>query len=177
MDRLWSPWRYAYVTDAATARRDPAACAFCEALARPDGPENWVVRREERAFVILNKYPYNSGHLMVCPTRHVVHLSELTPEEGAALFSLAARAVDVLRASMNAEAVNLGANLGRAAGGSIDHLHVHAVPRWAGDTNFLPVTADTKVLVEMLDTTWRRLSGEGARWDGAAAAPAAGVRP
>lgn len=152
----------------AAAGHDPATCVFCDALARPDGPETGVVRREASAFVILNRYPYNTGHLMVCPTRHVVHLSELTPEEGAGLFALTGRAVDVLRATMNAESANVGANLGRAAGGSIDHLHVHVVPRWPGDTNFMPVTAETKVLVEMLGDTWRRLTGETARWDGPA---------
>lgn len=168
MDRLWSPWRYAYVTGDAEKTDEAGVCVFCVAQRQEDGPANWVVRREPLAFVILNKYPYNSGHVMVCPNRHVTALSDLTPAESAAVFSLTARAVDVLRGTMHAEAVNLGANLGRIAGGSIDHLHVHVVPRWSGDTNFMPILADTKVLVQMLDTTFARLRDGAARWDGAA---------
>jgi ATP adenylyltransferase len=96
---------------------------------------------------------------MVCPTRHATLLSELSAEEGAALFSLAARTDRALRTAMGAEGVNLGANLGRAAGGSIDHVHLHLVPRWTGDTNFMPVVAETKVMVQMLADTWTRLRG------------------
>jgi len=128
---------------------------------------NWIVRREPLAFVILNIYPYNSGHVMVCPTRHATLLSDLSADEGAALFSLAARTDRALRASMGAEGVNMGANLGRAAGGSIDHVHLHLVPRWTGDTNFMPVVAETKVMVQMLADTWTRLRG--ADWGGAGA--------
>lgn len=146
----------------------PDACVFCAALTREDGPDNWIVRREPHAFVILNIYPYNSGHVMVCPSRHVQALSELTGEEGAALFSLSARTVDLLRGALRADSVNLGANLGRSAGGSIDHLHVHAVPRWPGDTNFMPIVADTKVLVMTLQDTWTRLREAFAAADGAA---------
>jgi ATP adenylyltransferase len=135
----------------------PAGCVFCEALARPDGPDNWIVRREPLAYVILNIYPYNSGHVMVCPTRHATLLSELTAEEGAALFSLAARTDRVLRSALTAEGVNVGANLGRAAGGSIDHVHLHLVPRWTGDTNFMPVCSETKVMVQMLGESWEKL--------------------
>ena len=150
----------------AATEGDPGACVFCCALTAVDGPDNWIVRREPLAFVILNIYPYNSGHVMVCPTRHVQALSDLTPEEGAALFSLAARTVDLLRGALRADSVNLGANLGRSAGGSIDHLHVHAVPRWPGDTNFMPIIADTKVLVMTLSDTWTRLRDAFAAADG-----------
>lgn len=153
---------------AGAAADGPGGCVFCAALAKPDGPENWIVRREPHAFLILNIYPYNSGHVMVCPVRHVTSLSELSAEEGAALFSLATRTVDLLRGAMQAEAVNLGANLGRVAGGSIDHVHLHAVPRWSGDTNFMPVVADTKVMVQMLGDTWTRLREGTAGWDGGA---------
>lgn len=143
-----------------TADRKPPAqevCVFCDAQTKPDGTESWIVRREPHAFVILNIWPYNSGHVMVCPARHVEAPSELTPEEGSALFSLAARMTDVFRRNLRADAVNLGANLGGAAGGSIAHLHLHVVPRWAGDTNFMPVVADAKVLVMSLEDTWKRL--------------------
>ena len=151
--------------------RDPreggaGACVFCAALGREDGPENWIVRREPHAFVILNIYPYNAGHVMVVPVRHVQALSDLTEEEGAACFSLVARTVDLLRTALGADAVNVGANIGRSAGGSIEHLHLHAVPRWPGDTNFMPVVADTKVLVATLLDTWTRLRDASAGWAG-----------
>lgn len=159
MDRLWSPWRYAYVK----ADRPPG-CVFCDVLGAPDSAETLVVRREPRAFVILNRYPYNSGHCMVLPRRHVTALSELAPDELSDLAGLVSRTVEVLRTAYGAEAVNLGANLGRHAGGSIDHLHLHCVPRWAGDTNFMPVTGGTKVLVELLAESWARLS-DPALWE------------
>jgi len=146
-------------------RGTEGACVFCDALAAPDTEESLVVRREPLAFLLLNRYPYNSGHCMVLPNRHVTELSDLTPEESAAVFGLLARTVDLLRSSMKAEAVNVGGNLGRHAGGSIDHLHLHCVPRWAGDTNFMPVVAETKVLVEMLGDTRRRLARSARAWD------------
>ena len=145
----------------------PAGCVFCDALGKEDGEANWVVRREPHAFVILNIYPYNSGHVMVCPARHVTELSGLTDEEGAALFSLVSRTDRALRETMGAEGVNIGANLGRAAGGSIDHVHLHLVPRWTGDTNFMPIVAETKVMVQTLEGTWQRLRA--AHWDAGAA--------
>jgi len=160
MDYLVSPWRYAYVSG-----KRPEGCAFCEALARVDGEENLVVRRETHAFLILNLYPYNSGHCMVVPTRHAVDPSELTAEESANVWSLVARTADLLRRPMGAEGVNVGMNLGRVSGGSIEHLHVHLVPRWQGDTNFMPIVAQTKVLVELLRDTHRRFVEAMRSWD------------
>jgi len=151
MDRLISPWRYAYVT----AKR-PDGCAFCEEQKRDDGIENLIVLRDAHAFLILNRFPYNSGHCMVIPKRHVVDPSEMTPEESAGVWGLVARTADLLRGPLAAEGVNIGVNLGRVSGGSIAHLHVHLVPRWQGDTNFMPITADTKVLVELLASTYAR---------------------
>jgi ATP adenylyltransferase len=153
MDRLISPWRYAYVSG-----KRPDGCPFCEAQKTPAGVENLVVLREPHAFLILNLYPYNSGHCMVVPTRHVVDLSELTAEESAGVWTLVARAADVLRKPLGAEGVNVGVNLGRVSGGSIEHLHVHLVPRWQGDTNFMPIVAHTKVLVELLRDTYARFA-------------------
>ena len=140
-----------------TAKR-PDGCAFCEELKRPDGVENLIVLREPHAFLILNRFPYNSGHCMVVPTRHLVEPSEMTPEESAGVWDLVARTADLLRKPLGAEGVNVGLNLGRVSGGSIDHLHVHLVPRWQGDTNFMPITADTKVLVELLSGTYARFA-------------------
>ena len=153
MDRLISPWRYAYVS----APR-PDGCPFCDAQKRTDGPENLIVRREAHAFLILNMYPYNNGHCMVVPARHVVELSELSAEESAGLWDLVSRTADLLRNPLKAEGVNVGVNLGRVSGGSIEHLHVHLVPRWQGDTNFMPIIAETKVLVELLRDTHARFT-------------------
>jgi ATP adenylyltransferase len=153
LDRLISPWRYAYVS----APR-PDGCPFCEAQKREDGPENLIVRREAHAFLILNMYPYNNGHCMVVPARHVVDLSDLSAEESAGLWSLVSRTADLLRKPLAAEGVNVGVNLGRVSGGSIEHLHVHLVPRWQGDTNFMPIIAETKVLVELLRDTHARFT-------------------
>lgn len=153
MDRLISPWRYAYVS-----QKRPEGCAFCDAQTKPDGVENLIVLREAHAFLLLNLYPYNSGHCMVVPARHLVDPSELTPEESSCLWGLVARTADLLRKPLGAEGVNVGVNLGRVSGGSIDHLHVHLVPRWQGDTNFMPIVADTKVLVELLRDTYARFT-------------------
>jgi ATP adenylyltransferase len=153
MDRLISPWRYAYVSSPR-----PDGCPFCDAQKRVDGPENLIVRREPHAVLILNMYPYNSGHCMVVPARHVVEMSELSAEESAGLWSLVSRTADLLRKPLAAEGVNVGVNLGRVSGGSVDHLHVHLVPRWQGDTNFMPIIADTKVLVELLRDTHARFT-------------------
>jgi len=153
MDRLISPWRYAYVTGPR-----PDGCAFCKVQKETDGPENLVVLREAHAFLILNLYPYNSGHCMVVPARHVADPSELTADESKSVWDLVARTADVLRKPLGAEGVNVGVNLGRVSGGSIDHLHVHLVPRWQGDTNFMPIVADTKVLVELLRDTYARFT-------------------
>jgi ATP adenylyltransferase len=153
MDRLISPWRYAYVTGPR-----PDGCAFCEIQKKTDGPENLVVLREAHAFLVLNLYPYNSGHCMVVPARHVADPSALTADESKCVWDLVARTADVLRSRLGAEGVNVGVNLGRVSGGSIEHLHIHLVPRWQGDTNFMPIVADTKVLVELLRDTYARFT-------------------
>lgn len=143
----------------------PAGCVFCSVLDREDGPDNLVVRRERHAYLILNHYPYNNGHCMVIPTRHVERPSDLSAEESAALWGLVTRTADLLGGPLRAEGVNVGVNLGAVSGGSIDHLHVHLVPRWPGDTNFMPVIAGTKVLVELLGDTYRRFAEAIRGWD------------
>ncbi len=134
----------------------PPGCVFCDALAKADDEDSYVVLREPHAFLILNRYPYNNGHCMVIPTRHEERLSGLDADEASAVWSLVARTADLLRDAMNAHGVNVGLNLGAASGASIDHLHVHLVPRWSGDTNFMPVIGKTKVMVEMLSDTMAR---------------------
>jgi ATP adenylyltransferase len=152
VDRLWSPWRLAYVTG--TAR--PTECVFCEAV-QASAPD-LVVGRGERAFVILNLYPYNNGHLMVVPNRHIAALSLATGEELAEMMQLTQHAELALTEAYEPHGLNVGLNLGKAAGaGVLDHLHIHVVPRWNGDTNFMTVVGDVRVLPEQLSTTAARL--------------------
>jgi ATP adenylyltransferase len=140
-----------------SAERTEDGCVLCAALAQDcDGPENLIVHRDEHAALILNKYPYNNGHCMVIPHRHVVEPSELSADEARDVWALVARMADVLRGPLRAHGVNVGVNLGSASGGSIRHLHVHLVPRWSGDTNFMPVIGDTKVMVETVEDTYAR---------------------
>ena len=162
MERLWSPWRLGYVMG-----ERPAGCVFCTLQDVEDGPGNLIVRREPHAFLILNRYPYTTGHCMVVPRRHVVELVDLEPAEVSGVWSLVARVSAVLRGPFTAHGVNVGVNLGSASGGSIAHLHVHLVPRWNGDTNFMPVVGGTKVMVESLEDTYTRLVAgvDAAGWD------------
>ncbi len=154
MDRLWTPWRLAYVTEASVVT---PACIFCDALARVD-TEPLVVHRGRDVFVILNKYPYNNGHLMVVPHRHVAWLADLTSDELAEFMLLTQQAEKALTAIYNPHGFNMGLNLGKPAGaGVLDHVHLHVVPRWNGDTNFMSVVGETRVLPEELPQTAARL--------------------
>jgi ATP adenylyltransferase len=154
MDRLWTPWRLAYVTEASTVT---PPCIFCDALAHLDS-EPLVVHRGHAAFVLLNKYPYNNGHLMVVPHRHVGWLADLTREELAEFMWLTQQAEKALTAVYHPHGFNMGLNLGKPAGaGVLDHLHLHVVPRWNGDTNFMSVVGETRVLPEELPRTAERL--------------------
>jgi ATP adenylyltransferase len=154
MERLWTPWRLRYVTEAST----PApGCIFCDAHARL-ATEPLVVHRGERAFVILNKFPYNNGHLMIVPMRHVGRLAELEPAELAELAALTQASEGALDDVYRPHGFNMGLNLGRPAGaGVLDHLHLHVVPRWDGDTYFMAVVGETRVLPEELPETARRV--------------------
>jgi len=145
---LWAPWRLAYVQHADELDR----CIFCEPEAE------LLVERDELALAVLNRFPYSSGHLLVAPVRHVGEFTELTAEEAAAIHALAAEGIRQLRTSYAPQGFNLGWNLGRVAGAGIeDHVHLHVVPRWNGDTSFMPVVGDVKVLPEALEETARRL--------------------
>jgi ATP adenylyltransferase len=152
--QLWAPWRLEYI-----ARADELpGCVFCRAAAGDD-EEMLVVHRGREAFVLLNRFPYASGHLMVAPFRHVGDLGDLSDGEAVEVHRLAAQGLGALSATYAPEGYNLGWNLGRIAGaGIVDHVHEHVVPRWAGDTNFMPVLADVKVLPEHLVETRRRLA-------------------
>ena len=151
---IWAPWRLEYIGEAGSQD----GCVFCAEAVGELGEESLTVRRGDRAFVLLNKFPYSSGHLMVASLRHVADLAELTPGEAAELHELTTQAIAALRAVYAPDAFNVGWNLGQVAGGSISgHLHEHVVPRWSGDTNFMPVLADIKVVPEHLLATRDRL--------------------
>jgi len=147
-DNLWAPWRMEYILG-----KKGDACVFC------DPARELVVASQARAFVCLNKYPFAAGHLLVVPTRHVSELAELAPDEADDFFRLVRASVERLQKALRPEGVNVGMNLGKAAGAGIaEHLHAHVVPRWNGDTNFLPVLADVRVMPEYLHTTRDRIS-------------------
>jgi ATP adenylyltransferase len=151
---LWAPWRLEYVGSADEHR----GCLFCLA-AEGDDEERLVVHRGQEAFVLLNRFPYASGHFMVAPRRHKGEFAELADEELVEVHRLAAQGIGALAQLYEPQGYNLGWNLGRIAGaGIVDHVHLHVVPRWAGDTNFMPVLADVKVLPEHLLETRRRLA-------------------
>ncbi len=152
---LWAPWRMEFIRS-----EKPPGCIFCEFPAAPeeDDRKNLLVHRSAHAFTCLNKYPYNSGHVMVVPRAHLAELAALGPAEWADLQAELRRATEVVRAVYQPEGLNVGMNLGRSAGaGIVDHLHWHVVPRWIGDNNFMPVLADMRVVVEALDEAWQRL--------------------
>ena len=153
MDRLWAPWRLSYVT---AAQVPPTDCIFCDAT---DGRDiDLVLLRGLRCYVILNLYPYNNGHLMVVPNRHLSTLEALTPEEQAELMTLARLSEMALNEAYRPQGINVGINLGKAAGAGIEnHLHIHLVPRWSGDTNFMTAVGQTRVLPEDLTATAARL--------------------
>jgi len=166
LDRLWAGWRSEYIagvtadeTSPPGADRDESLCVFCRIL-DSDAPaeETFVVWRGERTAAILNAYPYTSGHVLVLPIRHVGELEDLDGEEAAALWAGVTDAVRAIKAAYRPEGVNFGANIGRGAGAGIPgHFHVHALPRWNGDTNFMTSIAEARVLPEALSVTWRKL--------------------
>ena len=155
MRQLWAPWRLAYVQEAGAAE----GCVFCQEAAGELGETSLVVHRGELAVVLLNKFPYSSGHLMVATVRHIPSLGDLELEEAAEIHALTVQGIAALSKIYAPDGFNVGWNLGAVAGGSIAaHLHQHIVPRWSGDTNFMPVLADVKVLPEHLESTRVRLT-------------------
>lgn len=157
MDYLWTPWRYQYMQQAASGNQPE--CFFCDAVARKDDAETLIVHRGAKTFVILNRFPYTSGHVMIVPYAHIAELNLCDAETLAEMIKLAQRAETALRANYKPDGMNLGMNLGRAAGaGVVGHLHLHMLPRWIGDSNFMTVTCETRVHPEDLQTTYERLS-------------------
>ncbi len=153
MKHLWSPWRLEYL-----GGRRAEGCIFCQAANGSDDVANLVLLRGERAFLILNRYPYNNGHLMVVPYAHVPSLEDLDSQTLTEIMLLLNRSLAALRSSLDPNGFNVGANLGKAAGAGIDeHVHLHVVPRWLGDTNFMPVVGDVRVIPETWQQTYERL--------------------
>jgi ATP adenylyltransferase len=166
MEHIWSPWRYRYI---ATAGREEG-CVFCRAQEPEKDEKNYVVHRGELNFVILNLFPYTSGHLMIVPYEHTASLASVSEATTTEMMSLAKRAQSALEAEYHPDGFNIGMNLGRSAGAGVaDHLHLHVVPRWAGDANFVSVIGETRVLPEDLATTYGKLKK---RFDAGAQVPA-----
>jgi ATP adenylyltransferase len=154
VDYLWTPWRYQYITTPDL----PGGCVFCAAAECADDHANYIVHRARHNFVILNRFPYTNGHIMIVPNSHVPSLGALTDDAAVEMTMLARRVERYLREIYRPDGLNLGMNLGKAAGAGIaGHIHLHMLPRWTGDTNFMTVTAETRVLPEELDVTWQRL--------------------
>ena len=154
MEHLWSPWRKKYIEN----HDKKAECVFCIAQAKEDNAENLIAHRGKLAYVILNRFPYTGGHLMVVPFAHKPNLEELDAETRTEIMELTTRAMTVLREVYNPHGFNMGANIGEAAGaGVLGHVHVHIVPRWAGDTNFMSTLGETRVLPESLEDTYDRV--------------------
>jgi len=154
MDYLWTPWRYRYIADKTKNDR----CIFCDAVSAADDRNAGIVLRGAKNFVILNQYPYTSGHVMVVPYAHAADLSAVEPETLAEMMRIAQRVQKALESTYHPEGYNLGINLGRAAGAGVTgHLHMHVLPRWAGDANFMTVVGETRLEPETLATTYERL--------------------
>ncbi len=163
MRHLWSPWRLEYLT---APRTD--GCIFCHAVQSDNDRENLLLLRGERGFLLLNRFPYNNGHFMVVPYAHVPSLEDLDAPTLTEMMLLLNRGLAALRATMHPDGFNVGVNLGQAAGaGVVDHVHIHAVPRWLGDTNFMPVVGDVRVVPETWLQTYDRLKGALDRQDNA----------
>ncbi len=157
--RIWAPWRLPYVKDA--SKDSDSGCIFCAKPAEDDDAGNLIVHRGERCFVILNLFPYTNGHLMVAPYAHLATLPELDAETIAEMMALAQRAMVVLTRTYEPHGYNAGLNQGRVAGAGYEgHIHFHVVPRWAGDTNYMPVLADTRVMPQSLEDSYQALRGE-----------------
>ncbi len=153
MDRLWSPWRYRYVS-----KKGPEECIFCTKIKLNDDKNNYILHRGERNFALLNMYPYTTGHLMIAPYEHVANLSETGPATLEEMIRLAQRAEVALRAVYNPTGFNIGLNIGESAGAGIaGHIHMHVLPRWPGDANFMTTIGETRVIPEDLETTYAKL--------------------
>lgn len=160
--KLWTPWRMAYIKGHASGPKlQPGKCILCGLLEMDDGEDNLVLQRTDHAYVVMNRYPYTNGHVMVVPRRHTSELSSLSADESLELMGLIQKSVLALQSVFRAQGFNIGMNIGRVAGAGIDeHLHFHVVPRWNGDTNFMPVLADVNLVNDHLVSCYRQLRSE-----------------
>ena len=157
MRQLWAPWRYAYI-ESALNEKESCECIFCHALEANQDDKYHILMRRDSCFAMLNKYPYNNGHLMIAPNKHVGDLYSLSGDELAELMILVRDTQTIISELMNPDGFNIGINIGRVAGAGIPgHIHIHIVPRWNGDTNFMPVIGDTKVMPQALEETYNKL--------------------
>jgi len=155
MEQMWAPWRIEYIRMC-----KPDGCILCDKPAEDNDAQNYILYRGDKNFVIMNSYPYNPGHLMVAPYRHVASMEELTDEERSEHFAMVSRAVGILREVFGPAGFNVGINMGAVAGAGIaDHMHTHIVPRWQGDTNFMPVMSGVRVMPAALEDTYQQLAG------------------
>ena len=160
MDQLWAPWRLSYVTSA-SKKPEVNPCFMCRSLPLENDRENHLLWRLPNTVVFLNRYPYNNGHLLVAPNAHKANLHDLTDEEMLESMQVLQKLVQILKNSMNPDGFNIGVNLGRVAGAGLPgHIHWHIVPRWNGDTNFMPIFSDVKVIVQSLDALYDLLKDE-----------------
>ncbi len=158
MDQLWAPWRMEYIKSAIDKDE---GCIFCLKPGEKDDRKNLIPFRSKHCYIILNKYPYNNGHLLIVPYKHESDFTALSAEILEDINATLKKAIDAINKTMNPHGMNIGINLGRTAGAGIDdHLHYHLVPRWDGDTNFMPVLTGTKVVSEALEQTWEKLHRE-----------------
>jgi len=156
MEYIWAPWRMTYIDSAKDG--NPKGCILCDKPKEDKDVDNYILYRSTGSFIIMNSFPYNPGHLMVAPYRHVGRLEDLTDEERNEVFAVVSKGVTLLKKVLKPDGLNIGINLGRVAGAGIeDHMHVHIVPRWNGDTNFMPVMADVRVVSEALADSYRKL--------------------
>ena len=156
MKHIWAPCRMEYIR-----MKKAEGCILCEALRQDNDEANYILFRGEKNFIIMNSYPYNPGHLMIAPYRHIASLEELTDEELHEHFDIVSRSIKVLRQAFSPSGFNLGINIGEVAGAGIEgHVHTHIVPRWQGDTNFMPVISDVRVVPEALAETYQKLKGK-----------------
>jgi ATP adenylyltransferase len=156
MKQIWAPWRIEYIQ-----MEKPKGCILCDKPKENNDTLNYILYRGDKNFVILNSYPYNPGHLMIAPYRHIASPEELTEEEFHEHFEIVCRSTKILREVFAPGGFNIGMNLGRIAGAGIDdHIHTHIVPRWQGDTNFMPVISDVRVMPEALAETYKKLKGK-----------------
>ena len=156
MEQIWAPWRINYIQ-----MEKPKGCILCDKPKENNDASNYIMYRGDKNFVIMNSYPYNAGHLMIAPYRHIANLEELTKEELHEHFEIVSRGIKILRQVFNPGGFNIGINLGKVAGAGIDdHFHTHIVPRWQGDTNFMPVISDVRVVPEALAETYKKLRGK-----------------